>query len=254
MNIDTSLPLHVPSWSVPANIKAYITLRYPGKSTGKYQAFNLALHTGDHLDHVLQNRRDLVHDAHLPELPRWLNQTHSNIALRAETISPHIPPTGDASFTHKKEIVCVVMTADCLPILVTNTQGTEVAAIHAGWQGLAQGIVESTLSQLSSASSSLLVWIGPSIQQPYYEVGKDFYETFAKNHDAQEMSAAFSQQTPDKWLANVALLAVQRLMRMGVAEKNIYLSHECTYAHAEKYFSYRRDGVTGRMASLIWME
>lgn len=254
MSSDTRSPLRIPHWPAPKNIKAYYTTRYPGKSIRPYAAFNLALHVGDNATHVLENRKDLKQYAHLPNTPKWLNQTHSTIALLAETISTEVAPDADASYTQKIHEVCVVMTADCLPILVTNKNGTEVAAIHAGWQGLSNGIVENTLLKLSSKPNELMIWIGPSIQQAHYEVGEDFYKAFLSHHLLEEMKVAFAYQSGQKWLANVPLLAVQRLMRLGVAEKNIYLSDECTYANPEKYFSYRRDGVTGRIASLIWIE
>jgi YfiH family protein len=255
MLTDTSLPILIPDWPGPKNIKACYTTRYPGKSTGRYAAFNLALHVEDNEQHVVENRQDLMRHAHLPASPKWLNQTHSHIALLAETISADIAPNADASYTQKPNEVCVVMTADCLPILVTNKNGTEVAAIHAGWQGLAAGVIENTLSALQSPSSDLMIWIGPSIHQANYEVGEDFYTKFADNHSQTELDAAFRPicPSPKKWLANVPLLAVQRLTRFGVNLQDIYLSKECTYAHPDQYFSYRRDGVTGRMASLIWV-
>ncbi|MES2203961.1 MAG: peptidoglycan editing factor PgeF [Pseudomonadota bacterium] len=243
-------------WPAPKNIKAYCTTRYPGKSVDPYAEFNLALHVGDDKECVLKNRQDLMQRANLPSTPKWLNQTHSNIALLAETISSELAPNADASYTQKPNEVCVVMTADCLPILVTNKAGTEVAAIHAGWQGLAAGVIENTLLKLSSKPSELLIWIGPSIHQANYEVGEDFYMKFAETHSQKELNAAFvgaAGGRPLKWLANVPLLAVQRLIRLGVNIDNIYLSNECTYANPEKYFSYRRDAATGRMASLIWI-
>lgn len=254
MSSDTRLPLQIPAWPAPKNIQACYTTRTPGKSLGEYAEFNLALHVNDHALHVQENRQNLTQCASLPTTPKWLNQIHSATAVLADTVSFEFPPDADASFTRSSNEVCAVMTADCLPILVTNKAGTEVAAIHAGWQGLAKGVIESTLSKLSSPPNSLLIWIGPSIHQANYEVGEDFYAAFAKQHSSHEMSLAFSKQPHQKWRANVPLLAVQRLKRLGVSEKNIYLSQECTYAHPEKYFSYRRDGVTGRMASLIWID
>ncbi len=253
MKTDTSLPLLIPTWPAPKNVRAYTSLRYPGNSMGQYAAFNMAMHVGDTSHDVLINRADFMSYAQLPQEPKWLHQTHSDIAWSAEMISTERPPIGDASFTSQKDTVCVVMTADCLPILVSNNKGTEVAAIHAGWQGLAKGVVESTLSQLNSAAESLLIWIGPSIQQSYYEVGEDVYAEFARCHSGAEMRAAFLTQKHQKWLANVPLLAVQRLVRCGVLLKNIYLSNECTYANPDKYYSYRRDGMTGRMASAIFI-
>jgi YfiH family protein len=250
----SSKPLLIPSWPAPKNIKAYSTLRYPGKSHGVYAGFNVALHVGDDKNPVLANRHDLIDCAKLPSMPKWLNQTHGNIALLAETISSEIAPNADASYAQKSDQVCVVMTADCLPILVTNKEGTEVAAIHAGWQGLAAGVIENTLSALTSEPESLLVWIGPSIHQPNYEVGEDFYARFSETHSQKELDAAFTLKNKQKkWLANVPLLATQHLIRCGVNLHDIYLSDECTYANPERYFSYRRDGVTGRMASLIWI-
>ncbi len=255
MSSDTRLPLLIPSWPAPKSIKAYYTTRTPGKSTGVYAAFNLGLHVNDNEKHVLENRQNLIQQAHLPTSPKWLNQTHSNVALLAETISPNIAANADASYTQKPNEVCVVMTADCLPILVTNKAGTEVAAIHAGWQGLAAGVIENTLLKLSSKPSELLIWIGPSIHQANYEVGEDFYARFTEAHSQEELDAAFAitNQQTKKWLADVPLLAAQRLTRLGVNINDIYLSNECTYANSERYFSYRRDGVTGRMASLIWL-
>ena len=252
--IPSSKPLFIPSWPAPKNIKAYSTLRYPGKSYEVYAGFNLARHVGDDKNQVLANRRDLIDYANLPSIPKWLNQTHGNIALLAETILSEIAPNADASYTQKSDQVCVVMTADCLPILVTNKEGTEVAAIHAGWQGLAAGVIENTLSALTSEPESLLVWIGPSIHQPNYEVDEDFYARFSETHSQKELDAAFGLKNKQKkWLANVPLLATQRLIRCGVNSHDIYLSDQCTYANPERYFSYRRDGVTGRMASLIWI-
>lgn len=259
-----SASLFRPQWPAPENIKAYSTLRYPGNSRGVYEQFNLALHVGDDQQDVLVNRQNLMHHANLPSSPGWLNQTHSNIALLAETISSETAPNADASYTRKHNEVCVVMTADCLPILITNKAGTEVAAIHAGWQGLAAGVLENTLSALHSEPSSLMVWVGPSVSRLNYEVGEDFYATFAKTHTQKELNAAFAKiiakdlvgangVRPRKWLADVPLLAVQRLIRLGVNVRDIYLSNECTYANPDRYFSYRRDGVTGRMASLIWV-
>jgi len=280
-----SVPLMRPKWPVPKNIRAYCTLRHPGNSWGMYSSFNLALHVQDNPQDVLANRKALMHYAQLPSEPRWLNQTHSTIPVIAERSSIETP--ADASYTQQKGIVCVVMTADCLPILVTNQEGTEVAAIHAGWRGLADGVIEQTISALHSHADSLMIWIGPSISQPYYEVGEDFYAAFKQQHTQEELDAAFEYKhsrsnvgannirpnsidakkgecysplqnsvvldNNTKWLANVPLLAQQRLIKLGVKAQNIYLSNECTYARRERYFSYRRDNVTGRMASFIWI-
>ena len=247
----------IPHWPAPACIKAYTTVRTAGYSNEPYHSFNLALHVGDNELDVLNNREKLKNDLKLPAEPKWINQTHSNIAVLAKTISDKKVITADASYTQENNTVCAVLTADCMPILVTNQAGTEIAAIHAGWKGLADGIIESALSALKSSLKELLIWIGPSISQAHYEVGKDFYDAFISHHTEQEIAHAFHRKpTSDtlKWLADVPLLATQRLTKLGVLSKNIYLSHECTYKHADRYFSYRRDGITGRIASLIWIE
>lgn len=250
-----NLSLIKPNWPAPSCIKTFTSLRYPGNSVGTYAGLNLALHVEDDEACVKKNREDLIQSAHLPNEPKWLNQVHSSIAVPAETIHLQAPVTADASYTTQKNTVCVVMTADCLPILITHKTGTEIAAIHAGWVGLAHGVVENTFAALKSHPEDLLVWIGPSISQPFYEVGEDFYQAFAKNHTPTECEAAFASKNNKKWLADVPLLAKQRLMRLGVPSEQIYLSHECTYANPERYFSYRRDGKnSGRMGSFIWID
>lgn len=253
-------PFITPEWPAPQHVKAYSTQRYPGESLGVYAGLNLGLHVGDNEENVLANRQSLILNANLPESPRWLNQVHGNAVVLAETVSSDLASknsettSADAAYTQKKETVCVVMTADCLPILLTNKEGTEVAAVHAGWRGLAAGIIEQTLSTLKSDASSLLAWLGPSISWPHYEVDESVYSCFAQTHTTKECEQAFIlKSNKPRWLANIPLLAQQQLIRYGVQINNIYLSHECTYAHPEHYFSYRRDGVTGRMASLIWL-
>ncbi len=249
-------PFITPNWSAPSHIKAYTTLRYPGHSQAPYAGNNLAFHVGDNKSHVQMNRQAMRQALHLPDEPKWINQTHSTIALLAENISSNETITADASFTQQPNTICVVMTADCLPILVTNKEGSEVAAIHAGWRGLAEGIIENTLASLQSTSDTLIVWIGPSVSQPHYEVGDDVYNAFAAHHSLSEMQQAFQKKPmieQQKWFADVPLLAYQRLLRLGVHSDSIYLSNECTYAQSDRYFSYRRDGVTGRLASMIFI-
>ncbi len=249
--------LLTPHWPAPSHIKAYTTLRSPGYSEGIYASFNLGIHVGDNEEDVRANREELQQRANLPSEPKWINQVHSTIAVPAETISDNQVVTADASYTQKSKTICVVLTADCLPILVTNKEGTEVAAIHAGWRGLADGVIENTINALHSSPKNLLVWIGPSISKPHYEVGEDFYETFAAFHTENECHEAFQKKPikeTKKWLADVPLLAYQRLIKLGIQPQHIYLSNECTYTHDDRYFSYRRDGVTGRIASMIFIE
>jgi YfiH family protein len=238
----------IPEWPAPSHIKSIQTLRSGGKSKGLYNSFNLATHVNDDSNAVQMNRSLL--SQYLPNIPFWLNQTHSPNVIEL----PSSLLNADASYTKDKNIVCVVQTADCLPLLVTNKKGTIVAAIHAGWRGLLNGVIENTLHKMNLPSHELLVWLGPAISQKHFEVGSDVKYSFCEKH--HEAEKAFQSVSNQKWLADIYLLAKIRLHACGVTEifgasvTNDY----CTYAHHEDYFSYRRDGETGRMASLIWIE
>ena len=225
-----------PNWLAPANIKAFTTVKsswgYPGTPYQSESSVKALLELGP-----------------LPNAPHWINQTHSNIALPAS--SENIGKTADASFTHEKQRVCAVLTADCLPILICNKAGTAVAAIHAGWRGLANGIIENTLKALNEPAENLIAWMGPAIGPAKFEVGKDVYDAFtAFQPEAKE---AFLPHNNDKWLANLYLLATQRLNLQGVT--NISGGEYCTHSQSDLFYSYRRDqGQTGRMVSVIWIE
>lgn len=237
----------IPEWPVPSHIKSMQTLRLGGKSKGKYSSFNIATHVNDGIDAVDFNRGLL--NEYLPNTPCWLNQIHS--ADVVELPSPSL--NADASFTKDKHIVCVVQTADCLPLLITNNEGTMVAAIHAGWRGLLNGVIENTLHKMNLPVHEILVWLGPAISQNHFEVGNEVRDSFCVNHD--EAKKAFKSISNQKWLADIYMLAKIRLHAYGVSQ--IYgasvTEDYCTYAHHKDYFSYRRDGETGRMASLIWI-
>ena len=224
------------------------TLRAGGNSQGKYNSFNLATHVNDDIDLVNSNRELL--DQFLPSSPHWLNQTHGVDVIE-------LPPAtfnADASYTRDKNTVCVVQTADCLPLLVTNKKGTIVAAIHAGWRGLLNGVIENTIHKMNMSPNELLVWLGPAISQKHFEVGADVKNGFCEKD--QEAEKAFRAISDQKWLADIYHLAKLRLKASGVTE--IYggsvTDNYCTFANEADYFSYRRDGETGRMASLIWIE
>ena len=238
----------IPDWPAPSHIKSIQTLRSGGKSEGKYNSFNLATHVNDEINAVHLNR-DLLNQ-YLPSAPYWLNQTHSVDVLKLP--SPTL--NGDASYTTEKNTVCVVQTADCLPLLVTNMDGTIVAAIHAGWRGLLNGVIENTIEKMNISHNELLVWLGPAISQKYFEVGFDVKNSFCEKH--KEAEKAFQLISDQKWLADIYYLAKIRLKASGVTE--IYggsvTDDYCTFANELDYFSYRRDGETGRMASLIWIE
>jgi YfiH family protein len=237
-----------PNWPAPSHIHACTTLRTGGVSQSPYDQFNLGTNVGDHPEHVLKNCELLKNTLALVNDPIWIRQTHSTIVVEATL--ENLRQEADASFTHKKNQVCVVLTADCLPILLTNQQGTQVAAIHAGWRGLANGIIEATLNKLNSPSQELLAWLGPAISGPCYEVGNEVREQFlAVTPDAEK---AFTPSPNQRWLADLYELARIRLRKQGV--DRIYGGEYCTYTDKSRFYSYRRDGQqTGRMASLIWM-
>ena len=225
-----------PDWPAPKHIKAYTTLRTHWGAADTEPKSTASEHT---LTALLQ----------LPTNPIWLTQTHS--ATVVEATQANINANADASFTTNVNHVCVVLTADCLPILICNKQGTHVAAIHAGWRGLANGIIETTLQQLPVPTEDLLVWLGPAIGPTKFEVGKDVYDTFTNQHT--EATAAFKPLADDKWLANLYALATIRLRLHGIFQ--IYGGDHCTHTQENLFFSYRRDqGKTGRMASVIWIE
>ena len=238
----------IPDWPAPSHIKSIQTRRVGGNSEGKYNSFNLATHVNDDINSVHLNR-DLLNQ-YLPSAPYWLNQTHSVDVLNL----PSSTLNGDASYTREKSTVCVVQTADCLPLLVTNMDGTIVAAIHAGWRGLLNGVIEKTIEKISISPNELLVWLGPAISQKHFEVGFDVKNSFCEKHS--EAEKAFHLISDQKWLADIYALAKIRLHECGISQ--IYggsISDEyCTFANEVDYFSYRRDGVTGRMASLIWID
>ena len=234
------------NWSAPTGIRACCTTRHGGVSQGSYEGLNLGLHVGDLEADVLENRRLLRQSLSLPSEPCWINQTHGVQSVRLEQDADR---DADAAVTSERGRVAVVMTADCLPILVCNRAGSEVAAIHAGWRGLQAGVIESGISAMRSSPQQLMAWIGPGISQSRFEVGDEVYEAFEDRvADAQ---ACFSANRPGHWLCNLAGLAGQVLHAIGVEE--ISFAPYCTYDDDELFYSYRREAVTGRMASLIWI-
>ncbi len=231
-------------WPAPDFIKAGTTLRQGGVSKGSFDSFNLATHVGDEFAAVRQNRSML----NVPNPPQWLEQVHSTRAILLPVEENGLK--ADAAYTSDKNIVCAVMTADCLPLLITNKQGSCVAAIHAGWRGLCAGIIETTIKELAVEPESLLVWLGPAIGADVYEVGEEVYYAFIKVDD--EAKQAFTSVSEGHWLFDIYHLAKLRLNKIGV--KQIYGGDRCTLSEEEQFFSYRRDGVTGRMASMIWID
>lgn len=236
-----------PTWPAPSIIRAYTTLREGGVSEKPYDNFNLAHHVEDNLLHVKTNRQLLKKSLNLSMEPIWLQQIHSTIAIKATPENRE--KEADASFTDQLLHPCVILTADCLPILICNRSGTHVAAIHAGWRGLLNGIIESTLQQINLPSEELLVWLGPAISSAHYETSNEVREQFL-DQDSQAINA-FSPSLNHRWLADLYALARLRLSNQGITA--VYGGEHCTYAD-KRFYSYRRDGnKTGRMATLIWI-
>ena len=241
----------IPEWPAPNNVRALFTTRNGGKSNGPkgiYATLNLGDHVNDRLINVAQNRSLLCN--YLPAKPKWLKQVHGVLPVWVDNSS--MATEGDAAMSRRCGIVCAVLVADCLPIFLCDPAGTMVGVIHAGWRGLAGGIIEKTVMEMNIGHTRLMAWLGPAIGPNYFEVGEEVREAFIK-HD-KESKLAFAphhEKKGDKWLANIFLLARQRLATVGITE--IYGGEVCTYSNPKKFFSYRRDGETGRMAALIWL-
>ena len=238
-----------PEWNVPSNIKSIQTQRSSGSSSGRFSSFNLSYDVGDEIASVRSNLLTL--SSNLPSNPCWLNQIHGNNVIELPCNKNLL--TVDASFTSQKKIVCAVRTADCLPILLTNVDGDFVSAIHAGWRSMASGIIENTLNKIKS-KKEIIVWLGPCISEQSYEVGQQVFDTFTQ-YDPVSMCGfkklpnnKYSLNLPKVALAKLGKMGVTRLFGAGVSESF------CTYQDNNLFYSHRRDDVTGRMASLIWID
>lgn len=235
----------IPDWPAPVHVKALQTTRAGGVSTGKYASLNLGDHVKDDPLHVAHNRQLL--SPMLPSEPVWLQQVHGVRVIDAGTSS--CLETADASFTTRKDVVCVTMTADCLPVLLCDEAGTAVAAIHAGWRSLCDGVIEATVKTMPVEAGQLMAWLGPAIGPDAFEIGSEVREQFIAQ-DAQAETAF--RPHGEKWLGDLYAIARQRLQALGI--EHIYGGGRCTYSETESFFSFRRDGDTGRMATLIWLE
>jgi YfiH family protein len=235
-----------PDWTAPANVKAASTTRNGGVSEGPWSSLNLASHVGDNAQAVAENRRRLRNALNLPAEPAWLEQVHGTDIVSADRQGD----CADACVSDSVGRVCVVMTADCLPVLFCNRAGTRVAAAHAGWRGLSAGILESTLAALVDPPSELMAWLGPAIGPDAFEVGSEVRDAFVGA--LPEAEVHFKISRPGHWFADLYGLARQRLMNLGLT--TISGGQYCTFGEAGRFFSYRRDGVTGRMATLAWLD
>ena len=233
-----------PQWPAPAKVKTCVTTRSGGISAAPYDSFNLGEHVGDDPKAVIKNRQRLV--SLLGCKPAWLQQVHGVAVVEAD---PAHVLEADASWTLKPNIACTVMTADCLPVLFCDRAGTRVAAAHAGWRGLAAGVLEATLAKLAVPADQVLVWLGPAIGPQAFEVGAEVREVFVAQH-AQTAGAFQPSAHADKYMADIYQLARIRLAACGV--EDVYGGDFCTVTDP-RFFSYRRSAQTGRFASLIWL-
>lgn len=232
-----------------ANVQGLMTTRQGGVSVAPYDSLNLGDHVGDDESAVKINRTLLVKELGLPQDPIFLNQTHSTKVLRLP-YQEGMDLNADAVYSDQANQVCLVMTADCLPVLFTNRQGNEVAAAHAGWRGLCDGILEETVKQFRVPKEDIIVWLGVAIGPKFFQVGKEVVEQFIAKDPQAKNAFTPDREQENKFMGNLYQIAKQRLNALGITE--IYGGEHCTYSDKERFFSYRRDGKTGRLASLIW--
>lgn len=236
----------VPQWDAPSRVGALVTTRAGGVSQGAYAGLNLGTHVGDAASSVARNQALL--ESVLPSQPVWLEQVHGADVVDADGVAGRA--RGDASVARGSGVVCAVLTADCLPVLFADMQGTVVAAAHAGWRGLADGVLERTVEAMAVPPHAVCAWLGPAIGQPAFEVGEEVRTAFIRADD-QAVEAFVPGRAEAKWHADLWMLARQRLLCAGV--RHISGGGMCTYSDARRFYSYRRDGACGRFASLVWL-
>lgn len=237
-----------PNWPAPTWVKAFTTTREIGLSRKPFDKGNLAHHVGDDVVSVTLNRLSLQQRYNLNPKLTWLNQTHSDRVIKLT--KPHADYLdGDGIWTQENNLPCIVMTADCLPLLLSDTAGSLVVALHCGWKGLAKGIIQRTLEQIQPVvQGQLLAWLGPAIGPTAFEVGRDVYDTFI-NQDISMHQAFKPQKKAEKWLADIYTIARTQLYQLGI--DHIYGGEYCTYSDNKRFYSYRREKNTGRMATVI---
>jgi YfiH family protein len=238
-----------PDWPAPDNVKAVMTTRHGGVSLPPFGGLNLGDHVDDNPESVQLNRKQLASDLSLPKQPAWLTQVHGvNVA---ECSTAKSADAADAIIGKATNDVCAIMTADCLPVLFCNRQGTVVAAAHAGWRGLADGVLEATIKKMTCKPEDILVWMGAAIGPSAFEVGDEVRDAFIAQHP--EAIEAFKAHAEGKWLADIYMLARIRFKSVQIPTGNVYGGGLCTFTQTTTFYSYRRESRTGRMASLIWL-
>lgn len=252
--------LITPDWVVPANVRAVMTTRRGGVSVAPWDSLNLGVHVGDSQSSVQQNRRRVREAAGLPSEPVWLEQVHgTSVAVLDEAHSKAAAagnrPRADAAVTSREGVVCSIQVADCMPVLFAARDGSVVGAAHAGWRGLAGGVLEATVEAMRKPANELVAWLGPAIGPANFEVGQDVLDAFMRSSapkDRAATQAAFASKSSGKWLADLYAIARLRLAAMGISQ--VDGGGRCTMAEKDQFFSFRRDGRTGRMAGLVWLE
>ncbi len=242
-----------PKWPAPASVKVCTTLRsfHESKefSTNGFFSDDMAVPCNDNSAFIDNSWRLLKQDLGLTQMPAWLNQTHTASIISAHKALAEPLHEADASWTNQLNILCVIRTADCLPLVFCDKKGLKIATVHAGWQGLAKGIVENTVQALNENPEDLLVWLGPAISQKHFEVGQEVREIFIKTQP--EALSAFIPSKKDHWMADLYQLAKLRLQKSGVTD--IYSENHCTFEEEELFYSYRRNKTTQRMLTLAWL-
>lgn len=236
----------IPEWPAPANVRALMTTREGGVSLSPFDSFNVGDHVGDDPARVKSNRDVLVERTGTQ--PLWLKQVHGTVVAEVERSVSGVE--ADASVCHTRGAACAVMTADCLPVLLCDDAGTVVAAAHAGWRGLCDGVIEATVSAMSVSPRRIVAWLGPAIGPSAFEVGGEVRDAFLAM-DSGCAKAFLPSSNRAKWMADLYAIARRRLMASGV--QSIHGGQHCTYLDAKRFYSYRRDGVTGRMVAMVWL-
>jgi polyphenol oxidase len=243
-----ALAVLTPDWPAPPAVRAAFTLRAGGVSAAPYDSLNVGAHVGDAPASVAENRRRVCEHLSLPAEPAWLEQVHGTDVIELAAVAPQRP--ADAVITRQPRRVCVVQVADCMPVLFAARDASAVGIAHAGWRGLAAGVLEATVSRLSVPPARLIAWLGPAICAEHFEVGGEVREAFiARDAGAAD---AFAANTRGRWQCDLAALARRRLAALGTTA--VSGGAWCTYADRARFFSFRRDGRCGRMAALIWLE
>jgi YfiH family protein len=236
----------VPDWPAPARVRAFVTTRAGGVSEGEYGSLNLGMHSGDDPARVAANRRAV--QSHLPGMPAWLSQVHGTAVANLD--AGGAAPVADSAATSRPGTVAVVLTADCLPVFLCREDGSRVAVAHAGWRGLAAGVLENAVAAVDDDASRVLAWLGPAIGPTAFEIGPEVREAFVRVDEAA--ASAFAPHRGDRFLADLYALARQRLARAGV--EGVFGGGFCTYTESDRFFSYRRVKESGRLGAFIWID